>query len=91
MAGHADPAADLGGVDDDVQVLNLHAADGGPHQGGEGADQGGLAGTVVAEHTERGPGGSLQVDTVEGPRRAVGDVQILDHDGRRAHRTPPNR
>ena len=57
----------------------------------ERADQGGLAGTVVAEHPERGPGGSLQVDAVEGPRFAVGDVQILDHDGRGAHRTPPNR
>jgi hypothetical protein len=81
LTSDPDAAAHLVGGRDDVEPVDHHPTGCGANEGGEDADEGGLAGAVVAEHPERGAATGLQVDAVERPRRPVGDVEILDEDG----------
>src|SRR5262249_2113939 len=71
LAGEADHAAQLPGLLHDVVPGDGGGARVGGDQGGQAADEGGLAGTVGPEHTEDGALGHVQVDAVEGLGLAV--------------------
>jgi len=59
-------------------------------QAHDGAQHGGLAGAVGADHRDDLPGGNLQVDVMQRLDLAVGDAQIIYlQDGGRHHSTPP--
>jgi hypothetical protein len=84
LAGQPDELADLVRLGGDVVAEHRRAAVVRRDQGGEDADDGGLAGAVRAEEAEDGAGGDGQVDAVHrrGGTEALGQAAGDDGVGR---------
>ena len=81
LEGHPDRAADIVGLADHVVAGYERRAGGGAEEGGEDADQGGLAGAVGAEEAVDLSGVDLEVEVVDGADGAELTDEGRDFDG----------
>ena len=78
--GEADVRAHPRRVGHDVEPVDPRASLGREGEGGEDADRGRLAGTVVAEQAEHAAGGDRQVEVAQRPQVAVALAEALGGD-----------
>ena|GEM_PF-6267924 len=78
---HADRAADGVGLADHVVARHERRAGGGAQEGGEDADQGGLAGAVGAEKAVDLSGVDREVEVVDGADGGAGGAEVADEGG----------
>lgn len=82
----AQPGECLGGGLRRIAVADPHRAGIGPDQTGEGAQQGGLAGTVGADQKQGAPGREIEIQSVDQPQPATRQGKAPDLEGDRGNR-----